>query len=246
MLVLRPQTIARVLGTIVLLLTLGHIIGGLYVYLRGLTVIPWGVALFHFDHEANLPSLYSALALLLAGLLLLAIAHAEKAGRWYRYWLGLGLVFLFLATDEAVMIHEQLMPVLREAFGLSGLLYFAWVIPYGLGLLGLLVIYARFIFSLPAKTRNLFLLSGGIYVLGALVIELFEGAQMEAAGARNLRYQALMSCEELLEMIGVILFIYALSDYIAERLPGLRIGFGNGRSTGAGRPGSIPEHGADP
>lgn len=224
MLQLTPWRITKVLYFIMFLLTMGHVLSGLYVYIRGFSEIPWGVALLHFDHEGNLPTFFSALMLLLAGLLLLAIAFAEKADRWHRHWKGLGAVFVFLALDEAVMIHEQLMPVLRNSFGATGLLYFAWVIPYSVGLLLLLAIYARFILNLPPKTRSLFILSGGIYVFGALVVELFEGAQMERAGARNFLYQAMMSCEELLEMSGVILFIYALTDYIAAHHPDLRLG----------------------
>ncbi len=44
-------------------------------------------------------------------------------------------IYTFLAIDETAQIHEKLIAPIRVAFGLTGALYFAWVIPYGIGVL---------------------------------------------------------------------------------------------------------------
>ncbi len=47
-------------------------------------------------------------------------------------WFILSLVFVFLAIDENTQIHEIVADYVRPKLGsdLSGLLYWAWVVPY--------------------------------------------------------------------------------------------------------------------
>ena len=111
--------------------------------------------LFDFVRENNFPSYFSAL-LLLAAAGLLAIIGTSTVGaiRRYRfYWLFLARDFAFLSFDEALAIHENLMRPTRERFQTTGMLYAAWIIPYGAALLALSFIYLRWFIALPAVTR---------------------------------------------------------------------------------------------
>ena len=93
--------------------------------------------------EANVPTLYSSVALLSSSMLLAFIALAHKRnGSSSLPWVGLALVFLFLSVDEIASIHEKLGGPVRELLGTSGLLYFAWFIPYGIALLVFVAIYS--------------------------------------------------------------------------------------------------------
>jgi hypothetical protein len=65
--------------------------------------------------------------------------------------------------------------------------------------------------------RLLFIASGVVYVGGALGVESISAAFFEAyrAGSiSNLAFERLTDIEELLEMAGVLLFIYTLLTYI--------------------------------
>lgn len=56
------------------------------------------------------------------------------------------------------------------------MLYFAWVIPYAVFAVVVAVAFVRFLGHLPSRTRLGFLVSGGLYVSGALGLELLEMA----------------------------------------------------------------------
>jgi hypothetical protein len=71
---------------------------------------------------------------------------------------------------------------------------------------------------LPARTRRLFLAAGAIFVAGAIGVEAVSGMQASLHGEQNLTYHLVITVEELLEMTGIVIFIYALLDYIGGQL----------------------------
>lgn len=78
---------------------------------------------------------------------------------------------------------------------------------------------------LPARTAFLFVVSGAVYVGGAIGFELIGGYYAKANGVENLTYSMISTVEESLEMSGVIVFIYALLKYIADNYQEVRFGF---------------------
>lgn len=48
-------------------------------------------------------------------------------------------------------------------------------------------------------------------------MELLESPISEGGGYQSLRYMALVTIEEFLEMTGVVMFTYSVLDYIAMR-----------------------------
>ncbi|WP_420601839.1 hypothetical protein [Flagellimonas sp.] len=170
-----------------------------------------------FDVENSIPTLFSFLNLLLsAGLLFLISIRFKDRFREYLPWLGLAFVFLFLSLDEILSIHENFIEIFREKYNFSGLLYFSWVIPYGIGLLVFLLIYFPFFLKLPKRIKLLFAVSGFVFVSGAIGMELFGGRYYEQNGGNSdLTYSMFYTLEELLEMLGITFFNYALLSYIA-------------------------------
>ncbi|MBC8767848.1 hypothetical protein H4O18_07585 [Arenibacter sp. BSSL-BM3] len=218
---LRPLQVFRILLSIISCLLIANIIvitlklgypieyfGENQAYVRGL------VRLFDFNSELNIPTLYSSLTLFLSSILLLlqGIKYRHEGGN-YRPWLGLSFIFVFLAIDEMMELHERLITITKNVVPVSGLLYYAWVIPYGIGLIILGVFYFNFLKRLPKKTLLLFIFSGFIFISGAIVIESFSGWHFEKNGGDNFIYCMLYTIEELFEMLGVALFIYTLLSH---------------------------------
>lgn len=178
------------------------------------------VPLFNFDTETNIPTIYSAIALLFSSFLLFNIGHKNKlASAPYAAWLALALIFIFLAIDETFIIHENLIVPVRESLGTSGLFFYAWVIPYGIGLLFFLLIFSKFLITLPKKSLIYFVASGTIFVTGAIGFELIGGQHAEIHGQVNVAYALITTTEELLEMLGIAFFIYSLFHHIQHYPP---------------------------
>lgn len=185
------------------------------------------IALFQLDREANIPTLYSSVGLLLCAALLASIASTRKLQKQsdVLYWAGLAFVFLFLGIDESAGIHERLIIPLRSTLDTSGALYFAWIIPYGIFVIGLGVLYLRFLLRLPAQTRLWVFFAGALYIAGALGGEMLSGAWASSYGQENITYALLTSFEETLELLGILTFIYFLFLYIVTEFKTLNVEF---------------------
>lgn len=176
------------------------------------------ITMLDFDTENNIPTLYSTFILFVNSLLFLIIALSRKQnGTDYVAWLGLMFGFFYLSLDEILGIHERLDHMIRAVFDMSGVLYYAWVIPYGVIAAVVGVIYLPFLLKLPKKIRILFVVSGIVYILGAIGFEMLGGMQDEQFGEENLFYAVLYTFEELLEMLGASLFVYSLLAYMSEQ-----------------------------
>lgn len=216
-LTLRPGKAALFLAAIALFLALVSLTGQVMKNIFGHDHLFGLVPAFDVDSEANIPTWFASNNLLICSLLLFIIARSKKkeGDRYTLRWYGLAFVFAFLSLDEAAGLHELLILPLQSAFHLKGYLFFAWVIPYGLALLVFGISYLKFLFSLPKRTRILFFLAGGIFTTGALGLEILAGPIFQRLGENNMLWAFETALEELLEMQGVILFIYALLSYMA-------------------------------
>jgi len=217
-----PRRILTTLLSIITLLLFANIASALY---KAHFPQLHGIAdLFYLNAERNIPTLYSSCALIVASMLLAFIANIHRsANRAWILWAVLACIFLFLSIDEMASIHEKLGKKVKADTETSGLLYYAWVIPYGIALIGFVAAYAKFLLALPKKTMWLFIVSGGLFVGGALGFEMLGGWQAEQFGNQGLVYTILFTCEEVLEMVGVALFIYTLTDYLLEIKPRLQL-----------------------
>ncbi|MGH2544507.1 MAG: hypothetical protein ACRDIB_17075 [Ardenticatenaceae bacterium] len=193
-------------------------------------------AKFYVGEEGNIPTYYSTLLLLLAALLLLLIAyHKRRQGaRFAVHWLVLGVIFLFLALDEATSLHDLVSGWMRGIVDARGILYYPWVLP-GSGFVLLVALsFSRFLLHLPTRTRWFVAVTGVLYVGGALITELVEGWYVEQNGADNLIYTMITTTEETLEMAGLILFIHVLLRYISLNVGVIRLRIGDSQPASEG------------
>ena len=72
---------------------------------------------------------------------------------------------------------------------------------------------------------RLLILFGIVYLSGALGIEMVTGAQFVRNGY-NFSYSLLISIEESLEILGIIIFVYSLTSYIQDLFKTLTIEIG--------------------
>ncbi len=80
--------------------------------------------------------------------------------------------------------------------------------------------------SLPKRTAALIFLAGTVYVAGALGLELVGGIISDRGGRPSLIYELVAATEELLELIGIATFIFALSDYASRHCKRIGLIFG--------------------
>ncbi|WP_418639061.1 hypothetical protein [Winogradskyella sp.] len=184
------------------------------------------VKLLNVNLEANLPTYFSALVLLGDAILLAFIALGNKAkGGYFWHWVGMSAIFVFISLDEMIQIHEQLRAPMEALFNTSGLLYFAWFIPYLALVIILGIAYFKFMMHLPKKILKLFILAAVLFIGGAVGMEMLGGMHAEIHGEDTLTYALMYNFEEFLEMSGGAVFFYALLYYIEISFKKLRLRF---------------------
>jgi len=201
--------------------TLAHIAGW---EMRGnkawLNTVMFFIDEFNMDNEHVLQSYFSGLLLLIPAALLLVIAAWKQKTKapFAIQWALLGLIFLYMTVDEVIQIHENWDVPLSNLISSKGYFYIDWVRSAVIlvAIFGLL--YLRFFFHLPQRTMLLFGLSGAVYLMGVLGLEMLAGEYVSTYQQWGYDYGMLVAREETLEMLGMSLFIFTLHDYIRRHL----------------------------
>ncbi len=232
---LAPTRLARWLGLTVLLLTVASLVVELLRQLGGYGDLFGVRPVLDVGSDISLPTWYSSFALLLCALLLGLIARAKqvRGGAYVGHWYGLGAIFLLFSIDETAGIHERMGHSVTRVLGTTGLFYYGWVV---LGLLAVVVVgavYLRFLLHLPPTTRILFIVAAALFVGGGIGVEMLNARIDYLYGIDNLAATLLTAVEELLEMAGVVVFAYALLEYLRELNIVLRVDFADERAPGA-------------
>ena len=177
------------------------------------------------DKEMSLPTFYSVYAIQACALLLGAIAYLVEVRRerYLRHWQMLSLTFFYLSFDEALSLHEKAIKPIGDFFDTSGVLHYAWVIPAAVLVAVFFLAYLKFLLALPAKIRSLFVIGGGVFVLGALGMEMVGGQFVMMGLYNSYLYTLLVNCEEFLEMLGILIFMYALLTFLRMKLSSVEI-----------------------
>jgi hypothetical protein len=222
---INPKKIASALFGIVLFLTFVNLVGQYYKVSGGDNEFLLKIIVkFNLDLEKNnIPTWYQSSTLLLSSFLLAVIAFIDhlKNERDYRFWGILSVIFLYISFDEAVSIHEQMILPLRHAFELKGFFYLSWVIPAKIFLVVFFFVFLKFLLRLPPSTRFLTFAAGGLYVFGALGVEMLGGNYLYVTNdlpsrVADFRYILLTTVEEFLEMSGICVFIYGLLTHLVR------------------------------
>ena len=133
--------------------------------------------LFDLDVEANVPTMLSAVALLgAAGLFWVTGSATRRHGRAYAtHWRALAVVFVLLALDEAAGFHEKLSAPLRDSMQLTGVLHYAWIVPYALMVAALAIVYSRFLLALDPVAKRHLGGAGVVFLAGVVGFEMVGG-----------------------------------------------------------------------
>lgn len=177
---------------------------------------------FDLDAENSIPAWFSSTMLASGGLLALTIGMVERQGKGpnWAMWAMLGLIFLGLSMDETAGFHELSGRFLKKRTDWHGPFYYRWVFVGAVFASVVGLAYLRFFLSLEPRTRVRLLIAGGVYIFGALGMEMVGAVREQMTGTRaDLVYSLLVSVEEACEMAGAILFVGALLDYLLH-LPG--------------------------
>lgn len=174
--------------------------------------------IFATGGEATLGTWFTIVMMLGVALLAALIASAERASgsRWWRHWYGVAAVFVVTSIDEQAQLHETLVLPVQRLFGITtGPLLLAWVIPALVLAAAVSLVFLRFVLSLPRRTRTWFVASIGLWLLGAIGMELVDGATftlLQSLGAEvELRAkETLYAVEEAVEMLGIMMIVSTL------------------------------------
>ena len=185
----RSYTVALLL----IVATLVTVHTALYLYNNRVEELPWLLLqLFDLDEENNIPTWFSSYLLLNNACLLYLYAENDRTPSKV-YWKTLAAGFLLLSVDEVAGLHETVHTLIEVN----------WAIPAAIIVLIVGIAFLPFLFSLRRKLAVLLILSGILYVSGAIVVELLS-ADMDSDS--NI-YALSVAVEEGLEMLGVLLCI---------------------------------------
>ena len=171
----------------------------------------------NMDRELNLPTLFSSSLLLISALLMQRLGHNSNPDA-ADDWRLLSKIFIFLALDEALQIHEILIiPGLRHQ--VHPALASTWVVPYAALALIMLWKFRSFLGSIPRATATGLLRSGAVYVGGAIGMEMIGSFAVRSSLIRlhSPWYGGITGLEEALELIGIILLIDALMRALLDQ-----------------------------
>jgi hypothetical protein len=208
---------SRFLLWIAIGLTVTHVVCMIAWYKHMLPFDDWlYISFFDLDEEESIGTWFSAIILLLAGLL--SMLHARypvtKMKRWHFCWWLLGIGFCVLSLDEIAGFHEFVNTVIEDTH---------WTTYGAILVVTMGFILLPFILNLPKRTSILFLVSAVIYVGGAIGVEWATIWYEDHSQLDTLAYNLWNALEEFMEMSGIILYIYALLAHIRNTREGAGI-----------------------
>ncbi|MEO0475551.1 MAG: hypothetical protein AAF085_06225 [Planctomycetota bacterium] len=181
----------------------------------------------NFNAEMSVPTYFSVLMLVASASLLSLIAFVRYKNRQPLrfYWPVLAAGFWFMSLDEYAGLHERLDGA-SKAVGLDEYLAWGWVVSGMIIVILTIAIFMPFLLKLPKATRYQFIVAGSVFVGGAVVIETLQSIYYGHA-ERTAAYFIYYTVEELFEMVGLVIFITALMQYIRDEIGELRFSVAN-------------------
>ena len=180
------------------------------------------VRLFILD-ESSIPTWFSSALLLMSSLLLGFISLIKKRinANYVYHWAFLSAIFLILSIDDICEFHERLNLI---PIKIGDVVFpYSWVI-FGIAFVTILFFaLLSFINDQPKQIRNLFILSGIVFVGGCIGLEIVGWIYKTLYSRADFIAILLSVLEELFEMLGVIIFLYALLSYLNSDLSEIKI-----------------------
>lgn len=173
----------------------------------------------YVNSDSNLPKWYSSLLLALSGVLLYLLSQKNKApGRHFFAWGLLSFTFFFLSLAKTTSFDQSFFGTIRMGLRAVGIQINPFL--FGVLLIALfLLLFAPFYSMMEGKVKKYVALSVIIYVFVSLFFDVLSSLLYHTP----VLYVVFSGCEELCEMIGTIIFLYALLvqlDREGETSPG--------------------------
>lgn len=187
---------------------------------------------FNFS-RGNLPTWFASAAYLTGSVLLgLVTIHHWPSNRIGALpWGLLGLMFLALSANEMFAVeHNTLLGyAVRLVRSITGMGYYtSQVVIVVIAGVMLIPIYLRFLLTLPSATRRGFLLAGVVFIGGAIGLESLSMIIYRLTDGTSLLYLLAANLEEFSEIAGILIFLYAISDYIQHEIGGVTLNINAG------------------
>lgn len=180
------------------------------------------LSIFDVRAETSVPTWFSIINLLVSSVLLFCLfVHNKAEGRsnaWY--WLCLAVLFLLLSIDESAALHNKATHLAwYTGVPHEALRSHAWL-PFGMAFVAVVAVaFVPFLRSIDGRLAALMVLSGAIFVSGAIGFELVASwMEYTSAGERgSLSRNLMVLIEECLEMYGIALFNCVLYRELARQ-----------------------------
>ncbi len=215
-----PRLIFKGLLGLILVLFILHIASYLNVYYNDLTAENVFFKKTNFDSEKNIPTTFAALLHFFASIVLFKVGlTALKIKNRNYFWFSISFVFLFLGFDELLRIHEKFTGQSSALMDNADIFLYSWIVYYLLAALILGLIFLKPLLELPKKTLINFIIAGGIFVFGAVVLENIAGTYVVNHAIEKSQVIItpeifiLATVEELCEMFGVTYFIFSILKF---------------------------------
>jgi hypothetical protein len=224
MIILSPKKIAGTLFAGAVFIALVNVVSDLYQQFSGGGYLKFS-RLFSFADKVTVPTWYSSTLMLFCALLLGAIAYDShtQGDRYSRYWAFFAIVFLALSLDEVAAIHDRLRFVIRYVWQSKLLRYGLYLLTAAL-ISSVLWICRKFFAQLPSQTRWQFGI-GSLFYVSSIIIDRFDKRIWRGQDLYTVAHAPglFTVVDELLELVGLVVFIYALLAYIGRTIKELQI-----------------------
>lgn len=175
---------------------------------------------FYFDKRLNIPFFFS-LILLSLNVWFVHCILKEKNGHPSEtvFWRIFGLLFLFFGIDESFNLHNRFKAITYgtiASYNPASLLHYLWVIPY-FAVFGFLMLQLKkHAADIPEYLKKGLMTASVLFVFGAVLME-FAGTYYYVVTRKTDIYLLLIkTVEELFQIIGLIVFIYYISEYYGK------------------------------
>lgn len=186
---------------------------------------------FDLDRERSLKAVWSGFKLMLsgtiAGLIVLLLTQRSKTRRDQLLWAALGGLFLYLAVDDMMMLHERIGFVLNRRTGWHGAFEsFNWLIYYSPFIAAgtiVLILCVRALFRIGTR-EGVLGICGLLGFFGTLTAEMI-GGQLLKTGALG-AYRISFVIEEAILLFGesfILISIISAACALFEKSYSLRV-----------------------
>lgn len=174
---------------------------------------------FDLDDEVSVPTWFSQFVLLVFGLSAFVAAFFQTHKPNKILWTTLGFIGVAFSVDESASLHEFLLQTIHVLFyqdSKSTITVNAWLLVLPLITIMALILLTLIVKYLPKRTALLMLAGGSLFLVGAVGVDLLNVAIDESSFSNQ---GVAVAGEELLEMSGSIISVFAVLDYLENNYP---------------------------